>query len=136
MRNQKFGERLKILREREKLTQGELAKITGIHQSAISSYENDKYMPNIETLRSICNALHVSAADLDTRFLPPDGTELDFEDNYKAAPDNFLQEILDVWPKLSRSSQMKVAAYAVELLEKSEAGTSEENMAQYRKIAE
>ncbi|WP_337746967.1 helix-turn-helix transcriptional regulator [Victivallis vadensis] len=64
-----FGERLKAIREEKKITQAELAEKTGIKQSAISSYENDKYMPNIENLRAICNALNVSAADLDTRFM-------------------------------------------------------------------
>jgi putative DNA-binding protein, XRE family len=64
-----FGERLKAIREEKKITQAELAAKTGIKQSAISSYENDKYMPNIENLRAICNVLNVSAADLDTRFM-------------------------------------------------------------------
>ncbi len=46
----------------------------------------------------------------------------------EASSDKFLQEILDAWPKLSKSSQMKVAAFAVELLEKSGAGASEEDL--------
>lgn len=127
-----FGERLKEIREKKKITQAELAKKTGIKQSAISSYENDKYMPNIENLRAICNALSVSAADLDTRFMPLEVRLLEVKDNIgvgnNAEPDKFLQEILDVWPKLSKSSQMKVAAFAVELLEKSGAGASEEDL--------
>lgn len=127
-----FGERLKEIREKKKITQAELAKKTGIKQSAISSYENDKYMPNIENLRAICNALSVSAADLDTRFMPLEVRLLEEKDNIgvgnNAEPDKFLQEILDVWPKLSKSSQMKVAAFAVELLEKSGAGASEEDL--------
>ncbi|MGF0036510.1 helix-turn-helix domain-containing protein [Victivallis vadensis] len=131
-----FGERLKEIREKKKITQAELAKKTGIKQSAISSYENDKYMPNIENLRAICNALSVSAADLDTRFMPLEVRLLEEKDNIgvgnNAEPDKFLQEILDVWPKLSKSSQMKVAAFAVELLEKSGAGASEEIVGEYR----
>lgn len=127
-----FGERLKEIREKKKITQAELAKKTGIKQSAISSYENDKYMPNIENLRAICNALSVSAADLDTRFMPLEVRLLEEKDNIgvgnNAEPDKFLQEILDVWPKLSKSSQMKVAAFAVELLEKSGAGASEDDL--------
>ena len=127
-----FGERLKEIREKKKITQAELAKKTGIKQSAISSYENDKYMPNIENLRAICNALSVSAADLDTLFMPLEVRLLEEKDNIgvgnNAEPDKFLQEILDVWPKLSKSSQMKVAAFAVELLEKSGAGASEEDL--------
>lgn len=131
-----FGERLKEIREKEKITQAELAKKTGIKQSAISSYENDKYMPNIENLRAICNALNVSAADLDTRFMPLEVRLLEEKDNIgvrsNAEPDKFLQEILDVWPKLSKSSQMKIAAFAVELLEKSGAGASEGIVGEYR----
>ena len=46
--------------------------------------------------------------------------------------DKFLSEILSVWPKLSKSAQMKVAAFAVELLEKSGAGASEEIVGEYR----
>ena len=46
--------------------------------------------------------------------------------------DVFLHEILSVWPKLSRSGKMKVAAFAVELLEKSGAGASEEDLGKDR----
>jgi len=63
-----FGYKLRQIREEKKITQAELSKGTGIKQSAISSYENDKYMPSIDNLRAICNFLNVSAADLDERF--------------------------------------------------------------------
>ena len=39
-----FGERLKELRNKNKLTQSELAKLTGSHYTQIGRYEKDKTM--------------------------------------------------------------------------------------------
>lgn len=50
----------------------------------------------------------------------------------QAEHDVFLHEILSVWPKLSRSGKMKVATFAVELLEKSGAGASEDDLGKDR----
>lgn len=63
-----FGNRLRTIRESKKMTQADLAEKTNINQSMISAYENDKYMPSIESLRAICFALDTSVSDLDTRF--------------------------------------------------------------------
>ena len=44
-----IGYHLKTQRELAKLTQGELAKETGITQAAISRWEDDLRVPNIES---------------------------------------------------------------------------------------
>lgn len=46
----KFGERLRELREKEGLTQAQLAKILNISRAALGYYENAERTPDIETL--------------------------------------------------------------------------------------
>lgn len=45
-----FGKNLKLLRQRKKLSQEELAKVIGIKRSSLSSYENQAVEPDFETL--------------------------------------------------------------------------------------
>lgn len=60
----KFGERLRMYREKNKLTSEELAKKIHVSQPNISQWENGDRIPNIEKLRLLCLALDVSADDL------------------------------------------------------------------------
>lgn len=59
-----FAKRLKTLRLEKQLTQKELAKITGLSTSFISSMERGINAPSFETLESIAKALGVSVEDL------------------------------------------------------------------------
>jgi transcriptional regulator with XRE-family HTH domain len=52
--------RLKILREKNNLTQAELAKILGISQSRYSLYENGKKEISIKVLSNIANFYETS----------------------------------------------------------------------------
>lgn len=56
-----FAERLKELREEQKLSVSELAKRLNVSPIAISRWENQKRTPNIDTLFSIANFFGVSA---------------------------------------------------------------------------
>lgn len=57
-----IGERIKIaLRERD-MKQSELANLTGIHKSAISSYINGKYEPKQNAIFQMAKALNVNEA--------------------------------------------------------------------------
>ncbi len=55
----KFNERLKELRLSKELTQGELAKLTGLGRSALGMYESGKREPNFETLEVIADFFNV-----------------------------------------------------------------------------
>lgn len=59
-----FGQRLKRIRKAKKLTQVELAKIVGVTNQYISTYEKEKHTPNVATLEWICKALGVTATEL------------------------------------------------------------------------
>jgi DNA-binding XRE family transcriptional regulator len=54
-----FARRLKELRDREGLTQGELAEQAGLSVQAISSLENETRAPSWETVRRLALALRV-----------------------------------------------------------------------------
>ena len=56
-----FGERLRRMRTKEYITQGELGAKLGISRAAVSFYELDKREPDIETLCSIRKYFDVSA---------------------------------------------------------------------------
>lgn len=55
-----FGARLKDLRDKQKLTQTELAKLTGLHYTQIGRYEKDKTMPSSDVLKKLADVLTVS----------------------------------------------------------------------------
>ncbi len=57
----KFAQRLKELRLEENLSQTELAKRTGLTQTAIGKWEQNKRTPSIEVLYVLCRYFHVSA---------------------------------------------------------------------------
>jgi transcriptional regulator with XRE-family HTH domain len=55
----KIGDRIKIIREWQGLSGGELADMSGCTQAAISQYENHKRTPTLKHFRGICKALKV-----------------------------------------------------------------------------
>jgi transcriptional regulator with XRE-family HTH domain len=55
-----FGRRLKALREGAGLSQPELAKLAGVPQSSIASWELDKFDPGWSKVVKLCCALGVS----------------------------------------------------------------------------
>lgn len=55
-----FGERFKNLRKEKGLTQPELAKIFHTTKSSISKYENNKSLPEVETLKEYADYFKVS----------------------------------------------------------------------------
>ncbi len=63
--NQNFGNRLRELRQKSGITQAELAYLIGVHETTIRRWENgSKGTPSIEDIQKLCEALHVSEADL------------------------------------------------------------------------
>jgi transcriptional regulator with XRE-family HTH domain len=59
-----FGNKLKQLRKKKKLTQNELAEVLDLDQSSISYYERGKKVPEIQTLEKIASFFNVSIDDL------------------------------------------------------------------------
>ena len=55
--NTNIGIEIKNTRKEKGLTQGELAKIVGTKQSAISRFESGRYNPTIEFLQELSTAL-------------------------------------------------------------------------------
>jgi transcriptional regulator with XRE-family HTH domain len=54
-----IGDRLRVLREEKKLSQGDIEKRTGLVRPYISRVENNHSVPNIETLEKLARALEV-----------------------------------------------------------------------------
>ena len=56
-----LGEKLKVLRRREGLSQAELAARLGVSPSAVGMYDQDRGRPTAERLSQLCQLLFVSA---------------------------------------------------------------------------
>ena len=54
-----IGDRLRVLREEKKFSQGEIEKRTGLLRSYISRVENGHTVPAVETLEKFARALEV-----------------------------------------------------------------------------
>ncbi|MEO1099039.1 MAG: helix-turn-helix transcriptional regulator [Bacteroidota bacterium] len=69
-----FGERLTAIRKEKKMSQGDLAKMVGIHANVLGRYERGEARPFVEMAVKLAEALSVSTdyllgntdADLDT----------------------------------------------------------------------
>ena len=56
-----FGDKLRALRMKKKLTQNDLAARLGIVGASVSSYEKSKQYPSVEVLIQLCQIFDVSA---------------------------------------------------------------------------
>ena len=54
-----IGDRLRALRDEKKFTQGDIEKRTGLLRAHISSIENGRTVPTVETLEKLARALEV-----------------------------------------------------------------------------
>ena len=59
MEQSTFGKRLRAARKTAKVTQKELAEIIGAKHNSVSDWENDKNMPDPDTIVRLCEALGV-----------------------------------------------------------------------------
>ncbi|MCH4886719.1 helix-turn-helix domain-containing protein [Acidaminobacter sp. JC074] len=59
-----FGNNLKQLRKRNKLSQKQLAELIGVGQTTIANYENDSRFPNQIILNKLVDALNISYDNL------------------------------------------------------------------------
>lgn len=65
-----FGENLKRIREERGLSQAELAKEVGVHQTMISLLESGATRPRYDTLLSLLKALNVALEELEPQSTP------------------------------------------------------------------
>lgn len=54
------GQRLKKIRKNMGLTQKELGKVIHVSASSICGYEKENKLPDIDTLKELCNALNTT----------------------------------------------------------------------------
>jgi transcriptional regulator with XRE-family HTH domain len=54
-----IGERLRVLREEKKFSQGEIEKKTGLLRCYVSRVENGHTVPSVETLEKMARALEI-----------------------------------------------------------------------------
>lgn len=59
-----FADRLKMLRENEGWTQGQLADKTGINRSTLMNYENSYRLPKIDIAIKLAKAFNMSVEEL------------------------------------------------------------------------
>jgi transcriptional regulator with XRE-family HTH domain len=97
----KFNKRLRQLRQKNNLTQGDLAEILGLKPTAISNYESERNEPSFEKLIALSKYFDVSCDYLlgvTDSYLPVGGEVLDkdivdFFDLYKQLTPKGVREI-------------------------------------------
>jgi len=60
----KFGKKVREIRLKKKLSQGDIARILGVHRSYISGLERGVCNPSLTTVQKVAKALKVNAKDL------------------------------------------------------------------------
>lgn len=59
-----LGEKLKLARKKEKMTQLELAEFLGIKAATICQYENNVTVPSLQIFKKLCDRFELDANDL------------------------------------------------------------------------
>jgi transcriptional regulator with XRE-family HTH domain len=109
----KFNVRLKQLRQKNKLTQGELANLLGLKPTAISNYESERNEPSFDKLISLSKYFDVSCDYLlgvTDSYLPVGGEVLDKD----------IVEFFDYYKQLSSENIAEIKNYVKYLLYKQE----------------
>lgn len=108
-----FNTRLKQLRQKNKLTQSELAGILGLKPTAISNYESNRNEPSFEKLIALSKYFDVSCdylLGLSDSYIPVGGEVLDKE----------IVEFFNIYQQLDDSGIEDIRSYAEYLLYKKE----------------
>lgn len=59
-----FGKKLREVRLKKKLSQGDIARTLGVHRSYVSGLERGRRNPSILTVQKIAKALNINAQEL------------------------------------------------------------------------
>lgn len=106
-----FNQRLKQLRLKNKLTQGELADILGLKPTAISNYESERNEPSFDKLIALSKYFDVSCDYLlgvTDSYLPVGGEVLDKD----------IVELFDLYQQLQSDQVNELKDYAKYLIYK------------------
>lgn len=106
-----FNIRLKQLRHKHKLTQGELADILGLKPTAISNYESRRNEPSFDRLIALSKYFDVSCdylLGLSDAYLPVGGEVLDKD----------IVDFFGIYQQLDPNSASEIKNYADYLLYK------------------
>ncbi|OHA41234.1 MAG: hypothetical protein A3H73_01920 [Candidatus Taylorbacteria bacterium RIFCSPLOWO2_02_FULL_50_120] len=60
----KFGQKLREIRLKKKMSQGDIARILNVHRSYISGLERGVRNPSLLTIQKVAKALNINAKDL------------------------------------------------------------------------
>ncbi len=60
----KFGQKLREIRLKKKLSQGDIARALGVHRSYISGLERGVRNPSLLTIQKVAKAININAKDL------------------------------------------------------------------------
>lgn len=104
-----FNTRLKQLRQKHKLTQGELAEILELKPTAISNYESKRNEPSIAKLLALAQYFDVSCDYLlgaSDSYLPIGGEVLDKQ----------IVDFFNLYQQLTDESKQEISEYARYLL--------------------
>jgi len=109
---ERIGKNIQRLRKRTRWTQAVLARVTGIPQGQISSYENGKDIPKIENLTKLADAFNCSVAAIDPRLA---GAGVSGEELRQGVLDDIDQAILAELEGLPRQAKLQLLARIGEL---------------------
>lgn len=93
-----IGRNIKTLRNRRKMTQGELADKLNVTNKAISSWETDRTEPNMGMIEQMCRVFQCTKTEL------IDGTVAN-------TPDSMTADFVQKFSKLSAEQQVDVLQY-------------------------
>ncbi|MFC5446815.1 helix-turn-helix domain-containing protein [Paenibacillus aestuarii] len=92
----KYGDRIALLREKQALTQEDLANKLGISRAALSHYETSRREPDYDTINKIASFFHVSIDYLLGRTSQPDNVldqeVRDFVDQLELSDEKILEK--------------------------------------------
>lgn len=108
-----FNVRLRQLRQKHNLTQGELANILGLKPTAISNYESERNEPSFDKLIALSKYFDVTCdylLGISDSYLPVGGEVLDRD----------IVEFFDLYQQLSPENEREIKNYIKYLLFKQE----------------
>lgn len=97
-----YGEKIKTLRKKLKLTQSDFADKLGLSQNTIANYECDRRTPSDQVIKSICREFNVN------RFWLEGNEDIDDDNMLLPKPEGLLDEL---------KVQYKLSDIEVEVLE-------------------
>lgn len=104
-----FNVRLRQLRQKNKITQSDLADILGLKPTAISNYESKRNEPSFDKLITLCNYFDVSSDYL-----------LGVSDTYSSISKDVLDKeniaFFNIYQRLNFDNTIKIRDYAEYLI--------------------